>query len=377
MNQLDDLKKHVIDYNRIARIKRCSKCILPSTTPFIEFDQHEVCNFCREHESIKYKGKDALLKVIEKYRSNNQEPDCLAAFSGGRDSSYGLHFLKNELGLNPIAYTYDWGMITELGKRNQKHMIQQLDVEHIIIQADVEKKRKHIRKNIEAWMRKPDLGMVPLFMQGDKQCEFYANKLMREKKLKLMFFFRGNELEREEFKNGHCGIKDADQGGVIHNLPWIDKFKLLRYYGTRYISNPAYINSSIWDTSLAYFSTYIQKHDYLYLWHYIPWEEDVINDYLIGQYNWETSTETSQLWRTDDGSSAFYNYIYYQVQGFTENDSFRSRQIREGKMSREKALRVVQEENKPRYESLKWYFDLLGLDGSKVLAVVDNMGKLY
>jgi hypothetical protein len=226
-------------------------------------------------------------------------------------------------------------------------------------------------------MKKPDLGMVPLFMQGDKQCEFYAEQLMKQYNLKMMFFFRGNELEKEEFKNGHCGIKDADEGGVIHNLPLKNKLRLLGYYGTQYLLNPAYFNASFFDTALAYFSTYVQPHDYLYLWHYIPWEEEKIIGTLKREYHWETPRETQATWRTDDGSSAFYNYIYYMGQGFTENDSFRSRQVREGILSREDAWRLVCEENKPRYEALQWYFDMIGIDGDQVLTAVDHMKKLY
>ena len=113
------------------------------------------------------------------------------------------------------------------------------------------------------------------------------------------------------------------------------------------------------------------------MWHYIKWDENKIVDTLREEYNWKVSSESNQTWRTDDGTSAFYNYIYYQVQGFTENDSFRSRQIREGLITRELALELVHEENKPRYESLKWYFDKVGLDGHEVLSVVDSMKKLY
>lgn len=377
INTIQQLKKHTIDFNRIKEQVRCSKCILPASTPFIHFDNSGVCNFCREHSPITYKGKPELESILENYRSKDGSPDCIAAFSGGRDSSYGLHYLKKELGMHPMAYTYDWGMVTDLARRNQARMLGSLGVEHLLLSADINKKREHIRKNILAWMKDPDLGMVPLFMQGDKQCEFHANQLMKKYNLKLMFFFRGNEFEKEEFKNGHCGIKDADPGGVIHHLPLKDKLKLLSYYGIRYLKNPAYFNASFWDTGLAYFSTYIQPHDYLYLWHYIPWDEELINKTLIQEYNWEKSSETTQMWRTDDGSSAFYNYIYCQVQGFTENDSFRSRQIREGKLTRKQALELVLEENQPRYESLKWYFDLLDLNGSDVLKVVDKMPKLY
>lgn len=376
-NDFEKIKKHNFDYESIYNIRRCTKCILPQTTPFIQFNKDGVCNFCEEHQKISTLGKITLEDRIAPYRKGNGEPDCIAAFSGGRDSSYGLHYLKNELGMTPLAYTYDWGMVTDVARRNQARILGKLGVEHIVVSADITMKRKHIRKHILAWIKKPDLGMVPLFMEGDKQCEFHANKLMKNYNIPLMFFFRGNELEREEFKNGHCGIKDADQGGVIHHLPALDKLKLLKYYGKQYLSNPSYINSSIFDTALAYFSTYIQKHDYLYLWHYIPWEEDIIISTLRNEYNWELSKETNQTWRTDDGSSAFYNYIYYQVQGFTENDSFRSRQIREGLLTREEALKLVSEENKPRYEALLWYFDMIGLDGDKVLTVVDRIPKLY
>lgn len=377
VNDASKLRKHDFDYHLIHAINRCTRCVLPATTPFITFNREGVCNFCTEHEKITYKGFDALEDIVRKIRKGTGEPDCMAAFSGGRDSSYGLHFLKKELGLQPLAYTYDWGMVTDIARRNQARILGKLGIEHIVVSADITTKRKHIRQNILAWMRKPDLGMVPLFMQGDKQCEFYADRLMKQYNLKMMFFFRGNELEREEFKNGHCGIKDADEGGVIHHLPWKNKVKLLSYYGRQYLSNPAYFNASFFDTGLAYFSTYIQQHDYLYLWHYIPWDERKIVDTLKSEYQWETPKETRATWRTDDGTSAFYNYIYYMGQGFTENDSFRSRQIREGLLTRQQALDLVNEENKPRYEALQWYFDMIGLDGDRVLTVVDNMKKLY
>jgi len=377
INSLKKLKKHDFDYKTIYALRRCNKCILPETTPFITFDNHGVCNYCHEHKKIKYKGKASLEEIVAPYRSHTDKPDSIIAFSGGRDSSYGLHFLKKDLKLNPIAYTYDWGMVKDIARRNEAKLVGKLGIEHIIISADITAKRNHIRKNILAWMKKPDLGMVPLFMEGDKQCEFYADKLARQNNIKLIFFCRGNELEKEEFKTGHCGIKNADPGGVIHNLSLSGKIKLAAYYARQYLTNPAYINSSIFDTIFAYFSTYVQKHNYIFLWHYIPWDEKKIISTLKKTYNWETPSETIQTWRIDDGTSAFYNYIYYTGQGFTENDSFRSRQIREGKMSRGKALELVNEENKPRYDALRWYFNQIGLDGDEVLTVVDKIKRRY
>jgi asparagine synthetase B (glutamine-hydrolysing) len=371
------LEQHQIDFEKIKKIKRCKKCILPETTPFIKFDQKGICNYCNEHQKIKYKGEKELEKIIKNYRSNGKKPDCIIAFSGGRDSSYGLHYLVKKLKMHPVAVTFDWGMLSETGRRNQSRMLSKLGVEHIIVSADIAKVRNDIRKNLNAWLRKPDLGMVPLLMQGDKTTEYYVDKIKRELGVELVFFCRGNELEKEEFKSGYCGIKNADPGGVIHNYARIDKLKLLFYYVKQFLLNPAYINSSLWSSFLGYLITFIIPHNYIYLWHYIPWNEEEIINILRNEYGWEGDEETGTTWRIDDGSPAFYNYIYCQVQGFTENDSFRSRQIREGLLTRKDALKIVMKENHPRYKALKWYFDAINLNGEEVLNKIDKIKKRY
>ena len=91
-----------------------------------------------------------------------------------------LHYVAKVLGMKPIAYTYDWGMVTDLARRNISRMCGELGVEHILISADIRKKRENIRKNVSAWLRKPDLGTIPLFMAGDKQFFYYANLLRKQ-----------------------------------------------------------------------------------------------------------------------------------------------------------------------------------------------------
>ena len=83
------------------------------------------------------------------------QDEVLVPFSGGRDSSYGLHLIIHELGLRPVTYTYDWGMVTDLGRRNVSRMSAKLGVENIIVAADITKKRDYIRRNLEAWIKHP------------------------------------------------------------------------------------------------------------------------------------------------------------------------------------------------------------------------------
>ena len=141
-----DILTHDFSPN-ISSLRRCTKCILPETMTFIEFDENGVCNYCRSYKKMEVKGEAALREVVAKYRSKSGEPDCIVTFSGGRDSSYGLHYIKTVLGMNPIAYTYDWGMTTDLAYRNQTKMCEKLGVEHKVILSNIKRKRENIRKN--------------------------------------------------------------------------------------------------------------------------------------------------------------------------------------------------------------------------------------
>ena len=102
-----------------------------------------------------------------------------------------------------------------------------------------------------------------------------------------------------------------------------------------------------------------------------------MNDTLINQYDWETAVDTKTTWRIGDGTAAFYNYVYYTVVGFTEHDTFRSNQIREGQLTREKAVELVEDENRPRYQNIKWYLDTLRLDFRSVINTVNRIPKMY
>ena len=88
------------------------------------------------------KDKDELLNLLKSYEkfSGNK---CIVPLSGGRDSSYALHIIKKELKMSPITMTYDWGMVTDLARRNQARVVGNLGVEHVWVSANISKKRKN------------------------------------------------------------------------------------------------------------------------------------------------------------------------------------------------------------------------------------------
>lgn len=367
----------LLEFGRPA-LKRCKKCILPETMPFIKFDDDGVCNYCKNYKLRNNpKPKEELLKLVEPYRRSGNDLDCIVPFSGGRDSCYALHLIVNELKMKPVTYTYDWGMVTDLGRRNISRMCSELGVENIIVAADISKKRDNIKKNLNAWLKSPHLGMMAMLTAGDKHFFRYVEVIKKQTGINLNLW-GVNPLEVTHFKTGFLGIApDFEEKRVYsHGI-----MKQLRYHSKRFMAmlqSPGYFNSSLWDTlSGEYYRSFTEKKDYYHIFDYWRWDENIINDILINQYSWEKAIDTSTTWRIGDGTAAFYNYVYYTVAGFTEHDTFRSNQIREGQISRDEALELVNDENRPRYQNIKWYLDTLGLNFEDVINIVNSIPKLY
>ncbi|MEQ1805305.1 MAG: hypothetical protein ABL900_07995 [Burkholderiaceae bacterium] len=359
-------------------LRRCTRCVLPETMPFIRFDDKGLCNYCRNYRAKQLLGEVRLEEFLSKHRSRDGSPDCVIAFSGGRDSSYALHLLKRKYAMNPIAYTYDWGMVTDLARRNQARMCGQLGVEHIWISADIISKRRNIGANVRAWMHMPALGMIPLFMAGDKQFFYHGHRTMQKTGIKMMVFAT-NHFEKTDFKIGFCGISPVTDQDRPNYLNFRRKLALVRYYLGQFLSNPRYLNRSLPDTLGAFWSYYGLDNEatFVHLFDYVPWNEAEIDRTLIGEYGWETAPDSSSTWRIGDGTAALYNYIYRTVCGFSEQETFRSNQIREGVISRDEALVLIERESTPRFESIQAYCGLIGVPFSELLSAIYRLPRLY
>jgi glutamine---fructose-6-phosphate transaminase (isomerizing) len=363
--------------SHVDRLRRCTRCILPETFPYVAFNDQGVCAYCRTWKPIVPKGAAALEEIVAPYRSKDGSPDVIVAFSGGRDSSYGLHYVKRVLGMNPIAFTYDWGMVTDLARRNCARVCGKLGVEHIIRSADITAKRRYVRKNIEAWLKKPELGMVTLFMAGDKEFYSHARPLRDETGIKLVIFCTGNLIEEARYKTGLMGVPQDDDNMVLTNMSLRNKAGMLWYFAKNYLKNPAYINESLLDTANAFYQTFVVKDDFLYLYHYLPWFEDEIVGTIRREYDWEVATDTTTTWRIGDGTAAFYNYIYGTMAGFTEDEAMLSNMVREGHLTRDEAMRRGREYSKPRWASIREYAQLIGFSAEEALQIINAAPKLY
>lgn len=356
--------------------RRCTKCLLTETMPYIRFDAEGICNYCNHYKPRnRPRPKEELFLLVEAYRRDKGD-ECIVPFSGGRDSCYGLHLIVKELQMKPITYTYDWGMVTDLGRRNISRMCAELGIENIIVADDIAKKRENIAMNLRAWLKSPHLGMISVLTAGDKHFFRHVETIKQQTGINLNLWGI-NPLEVTHFKAGFLGVPpDFEEERVYsHGV-----MKQLRYQYLRLkamMQSPGYFNSSLWDTlSGEYYRSFTQKSDYFHIFDYWRWDEQQI-DNTLAEYDWEKAPDTNTTWRIGDGTAAFYNYVYYTVAGFTEHDTFRSNQIREGDLTRDEALALVEDENRPRYPNIKWYLDAVGVDFKEAIRVVNAIPKLF
>jgi len=103
-------------------MKYCVNCLFPDTKPELSIDENGICDACR---TGKYKNeidwvskRKELKKIFEESKSTNGKYDCIIPVSGGKDSHFQTHVIKNEFELNPLLVVFRPRDLTELGRKN-------------------------------------------------------------------------------------------------------------------------------------------------------------------------------------------------------------------------------------------------------------------
>ena len=116
----------------------CKKCVISNQRPnsaveythtketkkaTINFDENGVCDACnfteRKRHTIDWNAREEQLRELcAKYRKSDGSYDCIVPGSGGKDSFYASHILKNKYGMHPLTVTWAPHIYTEWGWKN-------------------------------------------------------------------------------------------------------------------------------------------------------------------------------------------------------------------------------------------------------------------
>lgn len=148
---LDQIKQSPGDFFKI----RCKNCLMPNFIAKWNDPDGNTCTYCSPNEDrlILFPtdmsndnsdmSLDDLMRLIRS--QNNANHDCLVSLTGGRDSTYILYYVKEILGLNPIAFNFHTGFVTDIAQENMVNVTKALGVDFIQLRLDWKFQKKLAR----------------------------------------------------------------------------------------------------------------------------------------------------------------------------------------------------------------------------------------
>ncbi len=269
-----------------------------------------------------------------------------------------------DLGFDPIAYTYDWGMVTTAARENMARMCGTLETEHILVSPDIRKNRRRVKRALTAWLKHPRVGTIPILMAGDKPYFRFAQIVARERG-HLPAVMADHPLETTGFKSMLAGARPSpsEDGGVAYRLTKRSLVHMIGSYVGHAFRSPGLFPSLVMEGAVGFVDYYVRDHVFVRPFSYIPWEEEVLEATLREQYDWSAGSDRSATsWRMGDGTAPFYNLMYLIALGMTEHDALRANQVRYGMMSRDEALEKLETDNSMNVLGVASYFAVVGID---------------
>lgn len=337
-------------------MKTCSKCTLPETHETILFNEKNVCNICVQQEiknnNIDWnKKKIDLDEIIESHRGK-YDYDCIVPFSGGKDSTWTLYYLVKEYKLKPLVVRFDHGFLRNQLEENTKKTFRKLGVDCINFSPNWKVVRKlmlqsllekgdfcwHCHTGIFSYPMQIAIRFnIPLIIWGEPSSEYTAYYTYEQEE---------NVDEKRFNRQVNLGISADDmfirlQGKVPKrdlkpfSYPPIDELKKINY---RSICLGSYIP---WD---------VKKQSQI-ICDELGWKGDEVEN-VPKQYFYEKIECYMQGMR---------DYIKYIKRGYSRATHLTSIDIRNGRMTREDALKVIRQYEGKRPPSLDIFLDLLGI----------------
>jgi N-acetyl sugar amidotransferase len=312
------VKNRIVD-GMEDEIKRCSRCVLPASYPFLSFDGEGVCSKCREHRGFSpmhFKQSEKKLKeIFGRVKKRNNTYDCIIGLSGGKDSSYVALLAVEKYKLNPLCVTFNNGFVSDLATENIQKVIGYLDVDHLVFKPSWELMKRLYR----LFLTKTGSFCTP--------CDIGINSLL---------YSAAKTYRVPMIISGYSAYTDASTDINIYHIS--------SDYFSR-VARDAFTPTELRDFFHATTFTRARYHltrriRYIWIPSYLRWDEDKITEVLHQTMGWKVPNSVT-VEHTDCIASVFKEYLRIKEFGFSEKAMKFSTQVRNGFVTRERALEKV------------------------------------
>lgn len=327
--------------NILKTYQICTRCVMDTTDPKIEFDAHGVCNHCTNFDKVTRKGwfpnPEGMRKwtaIAEQIRAAGQgrEYDCILGLSGGVDSSY-LAVKVKEWGLRPLVVHVDAGWNSELAVYNIEKIVKHCGYDLHTHVVDWEEMRDLQLAYLKAGVSNQD---VP------QDHVFFASLYYFATRNGIRYILLGGNIATEGIfpTAWHGAAMDAINLKAIH-----------RKYGER----PLKTYSTISFTEYYIWYPFVKKMRTVRPLNYMPYNKETAIAELEKTIGWRS-------YGRKHGESLFtklfQNYYLPVKFGYDKRRPHLSSLIVSGQMTREEALAELE---KPLYDPQELEIDIVYL----------------
>lgn len=289
-----------------------------------------------------------LREILEHHKSQDQSNyDCIIPVSGGKDSYFQTHVIKNIYGMNPLLVTYHGNNYLPEGQYNLDRMREVFGVDHLIFQPSV-----HLLKK---------MNRAGLIIQGDMNwhahCGITTYPVQIAVKHKIPLIIWG------EHGPTHIGGQHS-----LHDLVEMNARARKEHYLRGFDWDDFVGAEGIQDKELlwARYPSDEELEDLevrqIHLGNYVHWDENIHSKIVIEKYNWQPAMKPFErtyrmVSNLDDmHENGIHDYLKFIKFGYGRATDHASKDIRAGHMSRDQGIEMVRKYDsvKPRYDLDRW-----------------------
>lgn len=346
----------------------CSRCFYSDEHPLtISFDDEGVCSGCRVHDeknTIEWAEQwSHLEQIAANYRSKiGKNYDCIVPVSGARDSFFVMHVVKNQLGLNPLAVTYNSHYNTSVGIRNLARLRSVFDTDLLSLTVNP----STVKRITRATLRR--LGSVYWHCIAG-QTVFPVQLAVR---LKIPLIIWGV----------HQGI---DQVGMFSHLQEVEMTRRYRHEHDLMGVEAEDLVNDFDEVSASDIEAFVYPDDSslssvgvrgVYLNNFLRWDSRSQNERMIELYGLETAEADRTFDFYRDVDSWVYNdvhdYLKMVKHGYGVVTDHATRDLRLGYLSRAEGIRKIRFHQSRDLRNLDLFLEWIGMTRSGFEFVVDS-----
>ncbi len=363
-------------------MKKCY-CGLPETYETIVIpEDNSGCNICKkkvQKSNIDYSIRLKKLKeFLKKTRNNKMLYDCVIPFSGGKDSTFQLYYIVNELKLKPLVVQFNHGFFRENLNNNNEKTLKKLGVDFISFTPNWKLVKKLMRVSFErkgdfCWHCHTGISTVPLVLaeKFDIDLIFFG-----EEPNEYTDYFKLGDFSHDLFdtKNNFISEKNYHRvttlGITAKDMEYILKYENNEKFTERDFWPYMYPSRSLKKLLPVYLGTFIQwdtKKQVEIIKKELDWKGDEVEGMPPDIYNYEKIECYMQGMR---------DYLKFLKRGYSRVTQMTSKDVRENRMSVEEAKKLVNEYEGKIPHSLNIFLDFMGYSKEEFFKKVkDNVVK--